>query len=136
MTKRDLFIQIAAKLTEAVKKKLKENNSLASGDLVTNITPKFTEDSVSLDMLDYAEYVDGGTRPHMPPVDPIKKWVQQKGLNISPWAIAINIKKYGTKAHPFLYVLDDVDVSSLIEDYTLTKIEELEFEDKKIVLNI
>lgn len=48
----------------------------------------------------YAAYVHEGTAPHMPPVDQITPWANKKG--ISPWAIAMSIKKKGTKANPFL----------------------------------
>jgi len=56
----------------------------------------------------YAEYPETGTRPHMPPVEPLKLWVRRI-LNIADekeaesvaWAIAKTIAKYGTKAKPY-----------------------------------
>ena len=71
----------------------------------------------------YGPYVEFGTRPHMPPVEPIQKWVeiksrrfvrtksgkqrwikgkQGKEARSIAWAIAMTIKKKGTKAHPYL----------------------------------
>lgn len=50
--------------------------------------------------LKYAIYVEKGTKPHMPPVDAISAWATSKGLN--PWAVAMSIKKNGTKANPFV----------------------------------
>jgi len=52
----------------------------------------------------YGSSVEFGTKPHMPPVNPIILWVKRK-LKISDskkqnsiaWAIAVNIKKQGTK---------------------------------------
>lgn len=48
----------------------------------------------------YALFVEKGTGPHMPPIDAITPWAKKKGLN--PWAVAMSIKKKGTKANPFL----------------------------------
>ena len=48
----------------------------------------------------YASYVHDGTAPHMPPVKELEAWAKKKG--ISPWAVAMSIKKKGTKANPFL----------------------------------
>ncbi len=50
--------------------------------------------------LDYAKYVELGTKPHMPPVSALQDWAQSKGIN--PWAVAMSIKKKGTKANPFV----------------------------------
>lgn len=58
--------------------------------------------------LSYAVPVEFGAKPHMPPVEPIKDWVEHK-LAPAPeevegiaWAIAMTIKKEGTKgAHMF-----------------------------------
>lgn len=57
----------------------------------------------------HAEFVEFGTGPHMPPVAPIKKWVQDK-LRIAndkraqqiAWAIAKDIEKFGIQERPFL----------------------------------
>lgn len=54
--------------------------------------------------LAYAEYVEVGTRPHMPPIQPIQDWVQAK-LNITDesesrsvaFLIARKISRVGTK---------------------------------------
>lgn len=48
----------------------------------------------------YASAVEDGTRPHMPPVKELEAWAKKKGIN--PWAVAMSIKKKGTKANPFL----------------------------------
>ena len=56
----------------------------------------------------YAEYVEYGTGPHRPPVEPIKKWVHRK-LGLSgkeadhvAWAIVKAIEKRGTIPKPYL----------------------------------
>jgi hypothetical protein len=53
----------------------------------------------------HAAIVEYGSRPHMPPVDAIALWVQRK-FQMSEaqarkvaWAVAMSIKKNGTKPH-------------------------------------
>lgn len=51
----------------------------------------------------YAEGVEKGTRPHIPPHGPdssLAQWAELKGLNV--YAVAKTIEKRGTKPHPFL----------------------------------
>lgn len=64
--------------------------------------------------LAYAEAVEIGTAPHMPPIQPIKDWVQVKlGLSgdegdNAAWRIAISIKRRGTKGQGTVQaVVDD-----------------------------
>lgn len=64
------------------------------------------DQQLMLEFADTAKYVDRGTRPHMPPVNKIKKWANAHGIN--EWALAYHIKKYGTAAHPFLNKVYDV----------------------------
>ena len=54
-------------------------------------------------MLDYGKYVEFGSPPHMPPVDALKGWAQRKlGDEKLAWAVAMGIKKRGTRPHPFI----------------------------------
>jgi hypothetical protein len=51
----------------------------------------------------YADAVETGSKPHMPPTDPdgsLAQWCEMKGLNL--WAIAMSIKRKGTKPHPYI----------------------------------
>ena len=55
----------------------------------------------------YADFIEYGTPPHMPPVAPLIKWARKKlKTRGNPekigWGIAITIKKFGTDPHPFL----------------------------------
>ena len=59
----------------------------------------------------YAEYVEYGTDPHMPPFEPIRAWVHRKraDLGVKPAdvdsvakAIQIKIATYGTQPQPYL----------------------------------
>lgn len=49
----------------------------------------------------YGIDVEKGTGPHMPPVDALRQWAIKRGMPGAEWAIAMKIKKHGTKAHPF-----------------------------------
>ncbi len=56
---------------------------------------------------EYAPYVEEGAPPHMPPVDALKGWVNrvfqlggnEKLIERAAWAVALAIKRRGTKAH-------------------------------------
>jgi hypothetical protein len=51
----------------------------------------------------YADAVETGSRPHMPPTDPdgsLAQWCEMKGLNL--WAVAMSIKRKGTAPHPYI----------------------------------
>lgn len=68
----------------------------------------------------YAAFVHEGTAPHMPPVAALTPWANKKG--ISPWALAMSIKKKGTKANPFLKRSVD-NVESAIEQEFATALQ-------------
>lgn len=136
MTEEQALNKIAKLIKETVQKKLKENGSYVYGDLYNSVEPVITENGIQVKMAHYAEYVDKGTKPHMPPVSPIEKWVTKKNLNLNPWAVAINIKKFGTKAHPFLFVIDTIDITPIISEYVESVTNNLKLEDKKMTLNI
>lgn len=51
----------------------------------------------------YADAVEEGSRPHMPPVhenSALAQWCELKGLQL--WPVAMSIKTKGTQAHPFV----------------------------------
>ena len=53
-------------------------------------------------------YVEYGTPPHMPPVEPIVEWAEKKlrkgkkDAQSIGWAVAMTIKKEGMPPHPFV----------------------------------
>jgi hypothetical protein len=81
-------------------------NNIGQGqsDLYSNIKYTINNKIVAISMPQYGYYLDEGTKPHMPRVDSIRPWAEARGLNA--WAVAINIKKYGTRPQPFLFALD------------------------------
>lgn len=55
------------------------------------------------DSIPYADAVETGSRPHMPPTDPdgaLAQWCEMKGLKL--WAVARSIATKGTKPHPYI----------------------------------
>jgi len=51
----------------------------------------------------YAPFVEFGTRPHMPPVEPLKEWAALKLHNPNAgYAVAKKIARQGTKPKPFM----------------------------------
>jgi hypothetical protein len=51
----------------------------------------------------YADAVETGSQPHIPPAGPdsaLAQWCELKGLNV--WAVAKSIARKGTKPHPYI----------------------------------
>ena len=79
---------------------------LGTSELAKNLTYKIDRNVLVLEMPEYGEYLDEGTKPHSVPVSAIRSWAREKGLN--EWAVATNIKKFGTKAKPFLKSINSI----------------------------
>jgi len=83
----------------------KINSSVVSSDLrkslasKVNVSVKGIEGEVGTNK-EYAPCVEYGTRPHMPPVKALETAANVYGIDA--WALAMTIKKKGTKAHPYL----------------------------------
>lgn len=50
--------------------------------------------------IEYAPYVEFGTRPHAAPISALQGWADRHGIPVG--AVWMSIKKKGTKAQPFL----------------------------------
>lgn len=65
----------------------------------------------------YGEYVEYGTRPHFPPVEPLERWARLKlGASGLGFVIAKKIARVGTKAKPFVQPVYDKNKKN-IEKY-------------------
>lgn len=52
---------------------------------------------------EYAKYVEEGTRPHWPPIDPLKRWARRVlGEESAAWAVQKKIAAEGTPAQPYV----------------------------------
>jgi hypothetical protein len=111
---------IVNQFVDAVRATLQRNGSNASGDLSNSIkgtvktSGKWIEISISLE--DYWKYIEYGTKPHFPPIDAIRMWIDVKPILPRPlpngklptkqqlaFLIARKISRVGTKAKPFLF---------------------------------
>jgi hypothetical protein len=94
------------RIVKRAKANLRRKNKLASGVLYDSITYRINKRSSAF-QFEYAahgEFVEKGRRrgAKMPPIEPIAKWIKQRGLDLSPWAVAKSIQKKGIKKYPFI----------------------------------
>jgi hypothetical protein len=90
-------------------RRVKDNGSIDTGFLVktANVNRKFLRKEITYPA-PYAAFVEYGTTPHMPPIEPIKKYLMRKtGMSEkeatnAAWAVAKRIAKEGTEPKPFL----------------------------------
>ena len=76
--------EYALKFQELIKRKIVDKDKKASGSLLASINMSievFGERyTVYLHSRDYLKYIELGTKPHWPPVEPILQWVKDKKL--------------------------------------------------------
>jgi hypothetical protein len=97
----------AEEIKRDAQENLRRNGSIASGDLYQTIVVYISPGGMRVAVgstSPYAPYVEFGTRPHMPPVDAIRRWCRLKGIpEDAAWPIALHIAAHGTPEQPFLY---------------------------------
>jgi hypothetical protein len=101
----------AIDLASEVKRQIIAADAVASGEMAESVDVRkklLRGASVVVDT-PYARYVNDGTRPHMPPVEPLKQWAIQKGLardereaDRIAWAVAKKIARDGTRPRHFM----------------------------------
>lgn len=76
--------EYALKFQELIKRKIVNKDKKASGSLLASINMSievFGERyTVYLNSRDYLKYIELGTKPHWPPVEPLLQWVKDKKL--------------------------------------------------------
>lgn len=123
-----------------LKNKLKANKTNASGNLSNSIRGVVKQNGkyivISIQLEDYWEYIENGTKPHWPPVDAIKKWISVKPVLPRPlksgklptanqlaFLIARKISRVGTKPKPFLKpTITDFDLINKVYNEVATLI--------------
>lgn len=80
--------RIALMLERAVVEVLNENDKVVSGDLKKSVASRVEQerDRIIISVFTgtkYAQWVHEGTKPHYPPIFPIARWVQKKGIGQS-----------------------------------------------------
>jgi hypothetical protein len=111
---------------------------LGSSDLYKSLEVNTTNDTVTLSMEDYAEYVDKGRKAgaRKVPISVLIKWIKKRGISNSiqvAYAIQTSIYKNGIKGRPFLKRAEDT--AEIVIDEEIEKImsEELDKELKQII---
>ncbi len=72
------------------------------GELAKSITGKVIGKKVEITATSYALALEFGSKSHMPPVEPLKKWTRERWGKEDPWRLAMHIKYHGTKPNPFI----------------------------------
>ena len=79
-------------------------NSTDTAELLRSGSVKrsFLKKTISYDA-PQADFIEFGTHPHMPPVEPLERWAIRKGFGKGKgWAIAKKIERDGTDPKPFM----------------------------------
>lgn len=103
----DILDQFGEDVTKGMIAILRQNNKLASGNLIKSfdyyLLEKANDVILNIEYADYGKYVDEGRRPgSFPPPDAIKKWCRLKGIPESAaFPIGKKIHDKGIKAVNF-----------------------------------
>ena len=108
---------IGTDIIESMKDKLTQKNGKDTGYLQASIKYEVDGDTIIFSMAEHGKYVDFGTPPHMPPVEALEGWAVRKlGDKKLAWALAIHIKKYGTRPFPFIRNTFDLHAPKIVGD--------------------
>ena len=87
---------------------LKEFEAIDTGELLRSSSISVSSGVSVIYSAPYADYIEYGTKPHTPPLEPIKDWAKRKlGLtdkeaeNVAKMVV-YKISKHGTEAKPYL----------------------------------
>lgn len=125
----------AIRLQEYVVEELERVDAVDTGELKGSIYTKIEGIGVTTGCsAPHASFVEFGTRPHFPPVDPIFQWVLSKGLTDDPteaesiaFAIVKRIGRYGTRPRFFMQkALNRFEKDKVIEQEIRKELEILE----------
>lgn len=116
---------------QAVQKVLTDGDHVVSGELYNSITAVAKEEGERFVIDIYGDkqgvFLDRGTRPHTPPIAPIRKWVQMKrsvpkikGLE---YAIQKHIAKHGTKKYSIIDKVQKDGIIKAVKTYLIEKID-------------
>lgn len=122
-----VLYEYAEEVARFYRENLASDDRVATNDLINSVEARIainkTAYQVQLRLLEYWKYVEWDTKPHMPPIDAILKWVEVKPVIPSPrdngtlptpkqlaWSIAGKIKEKGTVGtHTLARTLEEVN---------------------------
>lgn len=133
--------QLLQQFIQSVRDDLAQQNINASSKLSNSLKSvvkqkgKWIEISISLE--DYWKYIEYGTRPHFPPIQAIRKWIDVKPVLPRPikgklptrdqlaFLIARKISRVGTRPKPFLNkTISDFNLIDKVYDLLLNQIQQ------------
>ncbi len=125
--------QLGRDLTQALVQELKAGNKVASGDLAKSFTFKYVVNDQGVGNIqiiadDYAQDVNDGRKPgSTPPIEPIKRWMEIKGIpKKALYPILNKIKEKGIKPYPYIdkvLAAKQNEIKQILERATVADIE-------------
>ena len=100
-------LETAYEIRDEAQRNVKRLDAFDTGDLHDSIGVKISPQGLSIAVgatAHYAPFVEFGTRPHFPPLEPIREWCRSRGIPESAaFPIAKQISERGSPERPFLY---------------------------------
>ncbi len=100
-------IETAEEIRDEARANVKELNAYDTGGLYESIGIRVSPKGLSVTVgatAKQAPYIEFGTAPHFPPLQPIREWCLRKGMSErAAFPIARRIAERGSPERPFLY---------------------------------
>jgi HK97 gp10 family phage protein len=100
-------LETAYEIRDLAQANIKRLDAFDTGGLHDSIKVTVSPQGLSVGVAStsrHAPYVEFGTRPHFPPLEPIRQWCISRGLPASAaFPVARKIAERGTPERPFLY---------------------------------
>jgi HK97 gp10 family phage protein len=100
-------LETAYEVRDESQRNIKRLDAFDTGDLHESMQVVISPQGLSVRVgstAHYAPFVEFGTRPHFPPLEPIREWCRSRGIDESAaFPIARKIAERGTPERPFLY---------------------------------
>lgn len=124
---------LAIDLQEKLKSRLTPEHGIGATGAATglkgSIIARVVNDEIIISMHDYGKYLEYGTPPHFPPIEPLIPWVRLKwgasgdrDERQKAFALAKHISIHGTRPYPFIRPTLFVDLpkmfGNIIKDIT------------------
>jgi hypothetical protein len=100
-------LETAYEVRDEAQKNVKRLDAFDTGDLHDSIQVQVSPKGLAVHVIStakHAPFIEFGTRPHFPPLEPIREWCRSRGIDESAaFPIAKKIAEHGTPERPFLY---------------------------------
>jgi phage gpG-like protein len=103
----DAVNEFAINVQSQAKRNITDLPAVDTGRLRSSIMVEIGDDGISRRVgsdVNYAAAIEFGSKPHFPPLDPIREWCRRHNIpETAAYAIALKISKYGQPAKPYLH---------------------------------